>query len=269
MEWIVAACAVFGSFNKLMDGLGVPLENNAFQETVDIMDNQYQAGKAGALLPATETATSTNTEQGPKRTPPVDDWTLLVAFLYQAIRPNGAIWLDNKLHGDAPKTIPACMEYLHSRFGCSFGVVLGNLRHIRIARAVTAIVSKNLDASLSSLGLRRKIVAGIQFAKHLENDRLVIVLEEVLKTVAATEGNEKDYGDEDKTALVLKITKRVSFTPNRVTPRLVQEIRDFPSLTAPMLVELISFLAMIQMIHRIEVFYHVKNTIPVASMAVQ
>ena len=272
VEWIVAACAMFGSFNKLMDGLGVPLESGAYEETVGIMDERYRAGKAGALLSPTDpTDTAIATiEQGKQGTvppsPPPDDWTLVVAFLYQAIRPNGAIWLDSKLHGDTPATIAGCMTYLHSRFGCTFGVVLGNLKQTRIARAVTAIIGKNLDASVSTLGIKHKIVAGIQFARHLENDRLVIVLEQVLKTVAAggRRGDEKDNGDDDErmTAMILKITKRVSFTPNRVTPRLVQEIRDFSSLTAPMLVELVSFLAMIQMIHRIEVFYHVKHTIP-------
>jgi hypothetical protein len=50
VEWIVAAAAMFGSFNKLMDGLGIPLEPDTFAETVGTMDDAYTVNKAGSML---------------------------------------------------------------------------------------------------------------------------------------------------------------------------------------------------------------------------
>lgn len=251
VEWIVAAAAMFGSFNKLMDGMGIPLEGPTHAETIGIMDPTFDVAKAGAMLPPSQpTAPS----------PPVDDWTLTVACLYQVFRPGGALALDTKLHGDTPATAKECMEHSLARTGSSFAPVLAPLKHVRIVRALTAILVKNFDASLSAgLGVRRKVLAGLEFCRvGLQNECLYQQLECVLaaQQPATTSSDDDSY----LTELVLKVAKALCYTPNRVHPELVQEIRgEAEVLTAPMLVELVSLLAALQMLHRIETFYRVKN----------
>jgi hypothetical protein len=252
-EWIVAVSATFGSFNKLMDGLGIPLERNSYAETIDILDAKYSLGKAGSMLDATTT-------KAPP--PPTDDWTLKVACIYHCVRPGGGLALDQKLHEDTPKTSQDCMGYLQRKTGHSFPV-LEQLQHSRVYRAITAILKKNFDETLSAgLSIPRKVRLGIQFANFLENTYLKEELQVIGTKLGAPGGRTNDDEIPLDEELLLRLTKALSYTPNRVSPKLVQDLRDHASvLTAPMLVELVSFLAPLQMLHRIEMYYLVKGSL--------
>jgi len=79
VEWIVAAVAMFGSFNKLMDGLGVPLEPDTYAETADYLDSEYSIAKAGAMMP------ELHERQRRKPPPAVDDWMTKLAVIYNGL----------------------------------------------------------------------------------------------------------------------------------------------------------------------------------------
>ena len=256
VEWIVAAAAMFGAFNKFMDGLGVPLESATYAETVQVIDAgkvKFGAGKAGSMLPE---------KNEPAPIPPKDDWTLILACLVEGIRPGGALAVDKKLLGDTPNNKIACQRYLQDRTGASFSLVLDNLHQERLVIAVTAIIAKNMDDSISSgLGISRKVVSGIEFCKVLENPRLAKELEIVASKFPSVP-IDHDPLEKNRMVLLLKLTKAVSYSPNRVTPSLVKELRDnMDMITAPMLVEIVAFLAIVQCLHRIESFYHARSVV--------
>ena len=84
LEWLVAATSLFGMFNKLMDGLNIPLETSTYQETIDIMDTNYTLGRAAAGMIEGESTAAKAKRQPP---PPTDDWTNIIAIVFHGLRP--------------------------------------------------------------------------------------------------------------------------------------------------------------------------------------
>ena len=50
VDWMVAAATMLGAMNKLMDGLGIPLESETYAETAGIIGANYKLGAAGSIL---------------------------------------------------------------------------------------------------------------------------------------------------------------------------------------------------------------------------
>jgi len=244
LEWLVAATAMFGSFNKLMDGLSIPLEVSTYQETVDHMDAGYKVGVNSEMLRNEPIA-----KMQRKPPPHVDDWTIYVDVIYQGLRPGGAMSLDKKLLRGIPAKTAECCAYLNNLCGCAFKTVLESLKHERFRRAVTGVVSKNFVSA--QLPLRLKVEIGLQYCAILENSVLAGELKEVLDArTSVDQGHDGDFA-----SLVLQVGNALSFAPSRMTPELVDQIRSSDSFTAGMVVELVSFLATLQMLHRITCFY--------------
>lgn len=245
---------MFGSFNKLMDGLGIPLEPDTFAETVGIMDDAYTIHKAGSML-AVENKTHAS-----EPSPIVDSWTTFLHIAYQGLRPDEAAALDKKLKRNVVVTEAAdCKSLLQDKTGVDFSGIIDNLNHERFRRAVTSVSLKNFTET-AGLGARRKLLLGIKSCEILENPRLQTKLQQALKLRF---GEEQANGQDSYalTQLVLKVGTALSFAPSRMTPEIVETIRNQQALTAPMLVELVSFLATVQMIHRIESFYFIQSTL--------
>ena len=200
MEWIVAATAMFGAFNKFMDGLAIPLESDIYAETKSHMDGDFVPSK-----PASIGLNSNDIKDTLLPVPPVNDWTLKMAVIRQGIRPGGRIQLDNTLGKGVPTKGQDCVTYLEELSGGNIPV-LAKLEHDRFRRALTAILAKNLVTDGISLSTK-----------------------------------------------VLKATEALSYNPSRMTASLIDEI-EASSLTAKNMVEL-AFLAVMQELHRIEVYY--------------
>lgn len=245
LEWLVAATAMFGYYNKVMDGLGVPLEVSAYQETVSHMDADYKLGAASEML-----RNDPGAKMQRKPPPEVDDWTVYIDVIYQGLRPGGAMSLDKKLLKGVPTKTAECSAYLNIICGCSFKSVLEPLKHKTFNRAVTGVVAKNFTSA--QLPLQLKIKVGLQYCDILENS----VLTRELKEGLASQVLDQDQ-DDDFASLVLEVGKAVSFSPSRMSPKLVDQIRSSDEFTPGKVVELVSFLATVQMLHRITCFYAV------------
>ena len=244
-EWIVAATAMMGDLNKLMDGLNIPLEKNTYGETMAHIDDRLVRSEPvsiglGELI---------STEKKPTiPVPPRDDWTLKLAVLYHGLRPGGALALDAKLLQGIPTKAEDCLKYLKDLSGFNFAV-LGKLRHERFRRALTAILARNLVTD--GIQLHTKILIGIQYCKVLQNEQLRIELE-------ANLGNLPKITAEPNEELLMKAAKALFCTPNRLTAATIDLI-DASSLTAQNIIELVSFLAALQSLHRIETYYKVSE----------
>mmetsp|Transcript_25557 Transcript_25557/g.46999 ORF Transcript_25557/g.46999 Transcript_25557/m.46999 type:complete len:466 (+) Transcript_25557:109-1506(+) len=250
LEWLMAATAVFGALNKLMDGLNIPLELSTYQETVDHLGANYKAGAASGMLQVEPIA-----KMQRKPTPQIDDWTNYVAIIYHGLRPGGAMSLDRKLLQGIPAKITECCAYLNTLCGCSFKSVLESLQHERFRRAITCVISKNFVSD--NLSLHLKVRVGLQYCDVLENSILAEELKKVLASAAVAYQDDQNH-DNAIASLVLQVGNALSYAPSRMTPRLVNQIRASDDFTPVMIVELVSFLAILQMLHRI-ISFHIVN----------
>jgi hypothetical protein len=258
IDWVIAAIAMFGSFNKLMDGLGIPLEPHVFAETVGIMESKYSVNKAGVMIGLSQNKAENKTIELP---PPPDNWTTKLAVVYHGLRPDGALALDRKLLKDVPvSSVSDCMQLLEDRIGHSFVGIIDKLQQTRVRHAAVAVMLKNMtEITSAGLGVKRKLSIGIEYCDILENPRL----KDMLLGIRNSRFDDEESQDDNSpyTLLIFKVGKELSYAPSRVTESLVQEIRECPELTAAMLVELVSFLATVQMLHRIESFYNIVSVI--------
>lgn len=246
LEWLVASTALFGMFNKLMDGLNIPLETSTYQETIDIMDTNYTLGRAAAGMIQGESNATKAMRQPP---PPTDDWTNIIAIMYQGLRPGGALWFDRQLLHDIPTSARDCGVYLQKRCGCSFLSVLRWIRHDRFRRAVVYVIGRNFVSD--NLPLMLKVQVGLHYCEVLGNAVIAGELKEVL-TLLEKETQSKDMKDDGIEPLILiKMGKALSYAPSRVTPKLVKDLHSSEHVTPAMIVELVSFLAVLQTLHRI------------------
>ena len=116
----------------------------------------------------------------------------------------------------------------------------------------------------AGLGLRRKVLVGLKYAEVLKNDRLKAELQVIARKVGIINTNESEntpMSIDNITDLILKVGEALYYTPSRVTPKLIQQIREKEELTPAMLVELVSFLAAVQMLHRVESFDDVRKKV--------
>lgn len=280
VEWLVAAVAMFGSFNKLLDGLGIPLEISTYRETIGIMDSDYKTNIAGSVLEATSNSSRSDIgdDKAPMATapllppPPTDDWTCFVKILYEGLRPgDGALALDKRLQASTPYTTNACMNHLREKVGYDFPF-LQALHNGRFMRAITSVILKIFcpEERFAGIGLEQKLNAGIVYTEILKNEEL----EDVLNKIQGHKCNDTMMRNDDENdamisfnTLIMKIAKAVSYTPSRVTTSLVDEIVNQHknpsslSVSPPMVVELVSFLSCLQMIHRIMKFYKLKEEV--------
>jgi len=253
LEWLVAATSLFGMFNKLMDGLNIPLETSTYQETIDIMDTNYTLGRAAAGMIEGESTAAKAMRQPP---PPTDDWTNIIAIIFHGLRPgSGAIWFERRMLSGIPTSAEECGVYLQERCGSSFSSVLHWIQHDRFRRAIVYVIGKNFVSD--NLPLKLKVQVGLGYCDILQNAVVAGALKEVLTFV------EKERAHHEKSieveALILKVGKALSYAPSRVAPEMVKSLHSSENVTPAMTVELVTFLAVLQTLHRITSFQIVQK----------
>jgi len=245
LEWLVEAASLFGLLNKLTDGLNIPLETSTYQETVDIMDTNYTLGRAAAGMIEGESTAAKAMRQPP---PPTDDWTNIIAIMYHGLRPgSGAMWFERKMLRGIPTSAGECAVYLQERCGCSFSSVLHWIQHDRFRRAIVYVIGKNFVSD--NLSSKLKVQVGLGYCDILENAVVEGELTEVLAFVEKEEGTQ--YFDKSIEPLILQVGKALSYAPTRVTPEIVKSLHSAENVTPAMIVELVTFLAVMQTLHRI------------------
>ena len=129
-----------------------------------------------------------------------------------------ALRLDARWQKGVPKAWPQVGTYLRERVGHDFPV-LARLRHGRAARAIAFVLRENLDAQSTVIGLDTKIRCGLVFADVVADEALA--------------------GDVRALASVHDV---------------VGACRD-SGLPPAAIVELVTWLAVLQMLHRLTCFY--------------
>jgi hypothetical protein len=268
VEWIVATIAMFGSFNKLMDGLGVPLEPSCYKETRNLLDAKWIPGKAGQMIEQQE-------EDHIEPTPKPDDWKTLVSAVYLGLCPGGGMAVNRKLLAGMPTTPSEAMAMLDKTVGHAFPAVFTKLTHSRFIGAIAKVIHLNFS-STAGFDTKAKVLAGVIFAHTVQNK---ILLEDIVAVGLKSGVSQDDMDtvlrhhhtappsamkrtivrdDDPILNIAIDLAKALSTSPCQVNERLVGSIRALLErhvITPPMLVEIVSFIAMLQMLHRIEMFY--------------
>lgn len=225
VEWIVLAIAMMGWLNKTMDALGMPLEEAVASEVNDVIS-------AAGWVPGKHMKTPIVSRQAPGGDTLMARLSL-IRFAPQVIR------LDRAWTAGVPDSWPAVGSYLHKRTGHAFPL-LSRLRHKRAIRAIATMIKDNFDQSESVIGLDNKLAAGLVFVALVGNAEL----ERDLRAAGATEAppdSPLEY-----------LVRTISPSPVAIDARALAVAKQIPPAG---LVELVTFISLMQMLHRLSCFY--------------
>lgn len=222
VEWIVLAIAMMGWLNKAMNGLGVPLELPTVEETNGIIARSGWT-PGGHLRQSFETG----------EPPRPDSLGTRLGIIRHA---PSALALDKKWTAGVPDSWPAVGDYLRARTGHDFPI-LSRLRHGRAIRAIAMMIRDNLDDSV--IGLERKLSAGLVYAETVG----AVAVAADLRALGARPLPESP---------VELLARAVSPSPTQVDAAVVETSRSIP---AAGIVEIVTFIALLQLLHRLEGFY--------------
>jgi alkylhydroperoxidase family enzyme len=223
-EWVFLGVAMMGFLNKFMDALGVELEGSTVEEVRDVIASSgWSPGK------------HTDGGAGASRPPPSADGAMTKLGIIRYAP--GAISLDRKWTAGVPDRWPAVGQYLRERTGHDFPV-LSRLTRRSAIRAIATMLRDNLDGPASVIGVPKKLAAGILFAETIGDDRVAAQL--------------RQLGTPESDATVDALARAVAPSPAVVDEAVVERCRK---LAPAAIVELVTFVSVLQMWHRVEAFY--------------
>jgi alkylhydroperoxidase family enzyme len=236
LEWIVLGISMMGFLNKFMDAVGVELEGSTVDEVESLIapsgwapGKHLESARPRADIPAPR-ADTLRTKLG------------VIAHVPSALS------LDVQWTAGAPKRWPAVASYLRERTGHDFPV-LSRLRHARAIRAIAVMLRDNLDETTTVLGLPVKCLAGITYANAVAD---LALADELEKLGAQHPISREARGEAAQAALLL--AEAASATP-AVIPQAVVDACASSNLPAAAIVELIAWLSLLQLLHRLSSFY--------------
>lgn len=273
IEWIVLSIGLMGFLNKFMDAIGVELEAKAIADVSSLLTpTGWVPGQhAKADEPHPQGSTS----------PEVDNLGTYLRVIKQL---PSAIQIESRWTANIPDQWPAAGDFLESQTGYRFPF-LGKLRHKRVIRALTTVLRDNLDPKHSEVGLAAKCLVGFVYATVVENEELATAAR-LLAVRLAPELNENTFAAVAKFAVqplgkdveaigqaitvlsalptlsqqvicAIVLARAASTSPAEITPTILAIV--FPHLTHPSMVELIVWLSIQQLLHRVDCFYALRG----------
>ncbi len=251
-EWIVLGVVVMGFLNKFMDAISVELEASAAAEVVSTMGANFSLGKAGRALDAARL-----------EAPPQPDSLFKKLSTLRYVP--AALRLDRQWQRGTPDTWPAVGDYLLEKTGHDFPV-LSRLRNRRAIRAIASALVTNLDATTTLIGLEMKVLAGVIFAIVIKDEALATELRQLgarhgvsndectSAAEFAADAELEPPASEPKVRAAWYLARAVSPSPAAVTHDVVQVCRD-SGLSAAAIVELVTWVSVLQMLHRVSAFF--------------
>lgn len=252
-EWIVLGIVMMGFLNKFMDAVSVELEPTTVAEVTSVMGADWSTGKSGRTLdPALGTTT-----------PPAPD-SLRTRLAVLRFAPK-AIALDRQWQRGVPHAWPAIGAFLRDLTGHDFPV-LSRMRNKRAIRAAASMLRENLNPETTVIGLETKILAGIVFATIVADEPLAVDVRTVAARIGVSSARLDDAArfasnrDADAPAdnpagqAALLLARAASPSPAAVTDDVVDACRQ-GALSAPAIVELIAWISVLQMLHRLSCYF--------------
>lgn len=225
-EWIVLSIAMMGWLNKTMDALGVPLEEDTVAEVGGVIarsgwtTGQHLQGTVPSVAP-----------------PPADSLLTRLSVIRHAPQ---AIKLDKAWTRGVPDRWPAVGDYLEKETGYAFPI-LSRLRHRSAIRAIATMIRENVASGDSSvIGSDQKLAAGLIYAECVGNAALAEEMREMGAEVVLPD------------PVIQRLARAISPSPAMVDDAVVADARGIPPAGV---VELVSFVALMQLLQRLSSFY--------------
>lgn len=252
-ERIALAAVMMGFLNKFMDSVGVELEQDVMDEVSGTMGSDWVPGAAGADL----------NPSAPARSAPAADG-LRTRLSVLPLLP-GVIRWDRQVQRGVPSRWPGIGAHLERRLGHDF-TALSRLHSRRAARAIATMLCTNFDAATTVVGLEAKVLAGLVFAAVVQNPQLRDDVDALGRRVGvdpataasviefATQDTAPPAGTDRKLAAVLLLARAAAPSPAQVDAATVEACRGV--LSPAELIELICWLSVLQMLHRVRSWIH-------------
>jgi hypothetical protein len=272
IEWIVLSVGMMGFLNKFMDAMGVELEAQSIEEVASLLTpTGWVPGKHADVE-------LSNVSILPK----VDNPGTYFRVIRQV---PSAIRMENGWTADVPDRWPEAGDFLEKHTGYRFPL-LGRLRHKRVIRALTTVLRDNLDPVQSEVGLATKCLVAFVYATVVENETLVAearllaarLAPELDEStfVAIARAASKPVGDltsirqvraelldlptlSERNVASIVLARAASTSPAEINPAILSEVS--PLLTSASIVELMVWLSIQQLLHRVGCFYAVTSLI--------
>jgi alkylhydroperoxidase family enzyme len=232
VEWIVLAVAMTGFLNKFMDAVGVELEAGIAGEVQALIaPTGWNPGKHFA---------GTVADRPPPRADSLATRLGLVRYAPAAIS------LDRKWTAGVPSRWPAVGEFLRARTGSDFPV-LARLTHRRAIRGIATMVRDNFDAATSVVGLSLKARLGCIYAEVVADAALAGEVEKLAQRAPRNV-------DDARARAAIALARAASTSPSQIDAGVVEACRE-ARLGAAAIVEIVVWLSVLQMLHRLSGFY--------------
>lgn len=267
-EWLVYSIAMMGFLNKFMNAVGVELEQEAINDTAELLsktgwvpgihaDNGYQVTKSA--LPQQDN---------------------LLTYLRVIRHAPGAVLWEKKWTRNVPSKYRAASEYLNQHTGNSFPI-LAPIKEERVVRTLVAVLRDNLSKELSVTGLKMKMYAGYIFSVLVQNDMLAsevrslsaklapelndstfkllaeIAQMEIPDSVASSEefiiSLQNQLSVTEKEAVIILLAVSASHSPAQINDALSELVLKHVSPAG--IVEITVWLSVLQMLNRLSSYY--------------
>ncbi len=261
-EWIVMGVAMMGFLNKFMDAIGVELEAEAVNDVADLIEpTGWSIGQHGWEAGPEALKSGSNGGDGDEL-PPTDSLTTMLKVFRNA---PGAVRLERQWMAGVPKDLEAARRHVAEHYGFD-EPVLTTMGQARTGRALATVLRHNLDSRQSVLGLDLKALVGLVFAHHAKNQHLI----EQSELLAARNGADPaavnaaarftpeipfddDGAFDDRSRAALTVAHRIAPSPARVDAATVALAEEH--LSSAETVEIAVWISVLQLIHRLTVFY--------------
>ena len=221
-----------------MNAIGVELEQSVYSGVSQTLGSDWSAGSAGAALDAAAPARPASPADG-----------LATKLRVLPLLPT-ALRLDARWQRGVPGEWPQVGTYLGERTGHDVPV-LAPLRHRRATRAIAFMLRENLSAQNTVIGLDTKIRGGLVFAEVVGDEALAADA----RVPAGAHGVDLDRTSADpRSAAALLLAHAASPSPAEIDADVVSACRD-SGLAPAAIVELVTWLTVLQMLHRLACFY--------------
>jgi hypothetical protein len=222
-ERIVLAIAMMGWLNKTMDALGVPLEVSTVAEVNAIIaPSGWTPGQHMHELPA---------DGAPARADTLGTKLGVVPLIPSAIA------LDRRWMKGVPAKWPKVGDFLRAATGHDFPL-LSRLRSARAVRAIATMIRDNFDAEASVLGRDAKLATGLVYADVVGSPALA----DALRATGAKAPVDSP---------LVRLARAIAPSPARVDEAALADARTLPPAG---IVELVSFVSVLQMLHRLSIY---------------
>jgi alkylhydroperoxidase family enzyme len=265
VQWVAYAGVMMGFLNKFMDVMGVELEAESVNMVRSIIEpTGWTVGKHAAEDQYPDEVVEAT----------VDSFGTYVRILRHA---PGAVRLEWRWTRKIPDDNVGAKEFLEREVGFSFAVV-DHIGPARVLKAVVAILRDNMSAEQSVLGLDAKCLAAIIFAMTVRNDRLEADALRLTKELAPACGADvidgvlayaSSLASEDRTSdpppaclegklrAAVVLARAASPSPSLVQDEVVEDATK--ELSAEQIVELVTWLSVLQMLHRFDIYHFVRG----------